>query len=312
MRRKEYLDFIAGNSLEVVSNEGVEVDVLSHPELKSILKIPKSFDGASSDLLKQGYLNSSTSLGGLVPKMSFVKDVSYIKNGVKMLAPWGIVQEQVLPLTDYLDSKPSCAEGEKCFSDLVDLERSLLARGVFCHDAYWKNCGIANDGEICILDLGGLSKDYHEVCCGLLDVHLPGFGEFGAKQRMNKRGFVVFARMYDLTFDNSNLLSAYEEVYGVDRDDLQWSVLSSEINAYRSEVSEGMQRLHPDIPGYVYEDMNALVGVVMSNPEFSDDLLNVIIRNKYHDFFVDYAQKEIDMWYKADMESACPVEELLE
>ncbi|HRY29302.1 MAG TPA: protein kinase, partial [Elusimicrobiota bacterium] len=148
-------------ALKPLSSNTGYLDVFDAPDSNFVVKIPNTVtlkDPKDLQKLLANYETAAERLGGLVPSMTILRDVTLTVNGVPQSYPFVILQEKVTPLEK---SAAYSTSREETFHQLAELTKALWARGVFDADFYRlaENYGLTADGRLVLFDLSNITTN---------------------------------------------------------------------------------------------------------------------------------------------------------
>lgn len=292
---------------EDIIKSGCETIVFQKKGIPFVLKRPNLDTPNDFNRTIDSYQLAANKLGGLTAKVSLL-DMPIRINGILGNSSPTIVQEAGIPLDEAIEDE-NIVNREYALKKLLDMEHEIMNRGLLVNDNYFKNT-IVLDQKIILADLGCLSTNLHEL--GALDEYPFREDITSTYKALNQRGFVLTERLNHLKLiGDLKAIDTYVEAIGVDYDPNSYvfGISGNDVNNY----SDLIKNLLGGFP--LREHVNTLeriglaeglVGFLSSvkniNEEvgqtLQDEIINIVVRNKYHHQFVDVATSELEKYFR--------------
>jgi len=301
-------------SPEEVIVHGWQTIVYRRKGIPFVVKTPQ--EGHNFGLVKGIYELSAQRMGDTAAEFSLA-DVEL--KGARPYSGEAFVQVQGEDIGELIEEQGREEELFTAVTGVPVMEHLAMARGNFLYANFFKN-NIFHDGKVQVADLGHTSVDLDSDLPHMYDpFYWPGT-PLNRKSVMNKRGFVIYERANALrSLGREDLREAYFEAMGLDYDD---NVL---IGVTDVDVKESISLIYSFIlhhysrheykehmeyygPGDYFKDpashvtaimalVNGIPGRFEGIPRLTNDLINLVTRNKYDDEFQRISQQEYDMFF---------------
>jgi hypothetical protein len=284
-------------------------------KLDFVVKAPQSKNYEST---VQGYYEALETLGGLAVATSAVNNLQINVPIGTIVLPLAFVQKRGIQMEEFIAKGAKEGDQKSIIDKVVKLAHNdidKLRRGVYVSDGYLHNNGVFGD-NVKLFDLGSTTINPWRSQFGMADINYLPKEPMRLKQRLNKRGYVIYTtRGYLLSLGMNEAAKAYESETGLNFVSGQISVDPSvEVPKYLLEIMDSISLKYDNDPPieFIHDPLKFIEEGYKRQNQIWDIVVDVLIRNKYATLFEETAQQEMDMHWAKDINSRRPVEEYLD
>jgi len=300
---------------EEIIMHGWETVVYRRKRIPFVVKTPQ--EGHDFRRTKKRYDLSASGMGETAAEFSLVSDIEL--KGARPYSGEAFIQVIGEPLDELLLTQGRDEDKLAAVRGLATAEHTAMRRGRILYANFLKN-SIFRYGGTQVVDLGHTLEDYDKDLPDACDpFHWPG-SKIGTEQVMNKRGFVIYTNADSLRkLGREDLRDAYVEAMGLElKDNVVIGVTAKDLIDHMTLVYSFITRMydmpeykaHMDYygPGDYFRDLNSHVTAVMALvngipgkfeglPRLTNELINLVTRNKYDSELQYIAMQEHEKFF---------------